>query len=43
MESLLNEERVLSRQTGITPEKGKTFDSTIGSGVMFYTSFRMPL
>jgi hypothetical protein len=35
MESLLVEEEVLSRQTGITAEKGLKFDSTVGSSSKF--------
>jgi hypothetical protein len=42
MESLLVEEEVLSRQTGITAKEGHTFDPTDGSCLNIYSSFQRP-
>jgi hypothetical protein len=40
MKSLLVEEEVLSRQTGIRAERAITFDPTVGSCLIFYKSFQ---
>jgi len=43
MESLLVEEVVLSRHTGITAESTITFDPTVGWRSYMYSSFRKPV